>query len=134
MVKNVKEIIFFKIPPSMINFREWTTGDSNTVPKSVSSETVEKGFGISKQTFDIEMGANLDKDGAGELPGILQRLDYKGIDEKLKKKKQQGEDDNDDDKAAFDPFFFPPGLEVKYPPIHPNGGVKKPGNINVTYT
>ncbi|KAI4363952.1 hypothetical protein MLD38_020106 [Melastoma candidum] len=131
MVKNVKEIIFFKIPPPMINFRAWATGGYNTAPRSVSSDTVEKGFGISKQAYDIEMGANLDKDGSGELPRILQRPDYKGINEKLKNK-QQGVDDGDDDDPASDPFFFPPGLEVKYPPIHPNGGVLRPRNIDST--
>ncbi|KAI4341203.1 hypothetical protein MLD38_025956 [Melastoma candidum] len=56
MVKNIREIIFFKIPPSTINFRAWTKEEPDMFPESVSSQAAGKGFGTSKSNFDVEMG------------------------------------------------------------------------------
>ncbi|KAK3218214.1 hypothetical protein Dsin_012184 [Dipteronia sinensis] len=95
VLKNVKELFFAKIPPSMVNFREWVTEEDY----SVRSDTSEfnGGFMSSKGKFDIEMG-KLSKDGEIRLPSILQNLDYSGIDDNLKK---------GGNGAPFDPFFLP---------------------------
>ncbi|XP_010036410.2 probable protein S-acyltransferase 1 isoform X1 [Eucalyptus grandis] len=114
MLGNVKELVFGKIPPSMINFRTWTS-DYET-GGSVTSE-FEKGYVISRGNFDIESGGSLQKEGDPHLPGILQRLDYGGVDEKLKRKEREGS-------VAFDPFFFPAHLDSKYPKQQLDDGLK----------
>ncbi|KAI9161212.1 hypothetical protein LWI28_015484 [Acer negundo] len=94
VLKNVKELFFAKIPPSMVNFRECATEDDY----SFRSDTSEfnGGFTSSKGKFDIEMG-KLSKDGEIRLPSILQNLDYSGIDDSLKK---------GGNGSPFDPFFI----------------------------
>ncbi|TXG70118.1 hypothetical protein EZV62_005053 [Acer yangbiense] len=95
VLKNVKELFFAKIPPSMVNFREWATEDDYSV-QSYTSE-FNGGFVSSKGKFDIETG-KLSKDGEIRLPSILQNLDYSGIEDSLKK---------GGNGAPFDPFFLP---------------------------
>ncbi|XP_030463766.2 probable protein S-acyltransferase 1 isoform X1 [Syzygium oleosum] len=114
MLRNVKELVFGKIPPSMINFRTWTSEYETS--GSVTSE-FEKGYVISRGNFDIEMGGSLRKEGEAQLPSILQRLDYSGIDEKLKRKEREGS-------VAFDPFFFPAHLDSRYQKQQPDNGLK----------
>lgn len=114
MLRNVKELVFGKIPPSMINFRTWTS--EYETGGSVTSE-FEKGYVISRGNFDIEMGGSLRKEGEAQLPSILQRLDYSGIDEKLKRKEREGS-------VAFDPFFFPAHLDSRYQKQQPDNGLK----------
>ncbi|KAL5743286.1 hypothetical protein ACOSQ2_026402 [Xanthoceras sorbifolium] len=97
VLKNIKELFFSKIPPSMVNFRAWATEDDFSI-RSVTSE-FNGGFMGSKDKFDIEMG-KVGKDGEMRLPSILQHLDYRGIDDDLKKKKGG-------DGAPFDPFVSP---------------------------
>ncbi|KAK9266554.1 hypothetical protein L1049_001598 [Liquidambar formosana] len=101
--KNIRELFFSKIPPSMINFREWVTEDDDTV----IVPNLDGGIVRSKQKIDIEMGSKLDKDSSIPLPHILQNLDYAGMDEKLKRKEGNGV-------LAFDPFFFPTDQEPRY--------------------
>ncbi|KAL6997827.1 putative protein S-acyltransferase 4 [Sarracenia purpurea var. burkii] len=99
IMKNLKEIFFSKIPPS-INFRERVVEDDDDDPV-IGSITQRFGRGIigSNEKVDIEMGGMLRKDGGIPLPHILQNLDYGGIDDNLKK---EGEGD-----VPFDPFFYP---------------------------
>lgn len=98
ILKNIKELFFSKIPPSMINFRTWVTEDDDSVAGSAAAEFNE-GFIGSKDKFDIEMG-KYGKENDVRLPSILQNLDYSGIDDNLKKKEGNGAD-------AFDPYFLP---------------------------
>ncbi|XP_031382437.1 probable protein S-acyltransferase 1 isoform X2 [Punica granatum] len=106
MFRNIKELFFSKIPPSLVDFRAWTTEDEETIHGSVVLD-VDRGFVLSKGKFDLEMGGTLGKDGMMHMPSILQNLDYVGIDEKLKRK--EGGGDN-----KFDAFYFPPELESRF--------------------
>lgn len=114
MLRNVKELVFGKIPSSMINFRAWTS--EYETGGSVTSE-FEKGYVLSRGNFDIEMGGSLQKEGEAQLPSILQRLDYSGIDEKLKRKDREGS-------VAFDPFFFPSHQDSRFPKQQPDNGLQ----------
>ncbi|XP_030525817.2 probable protein S-acyltransferase 1 isoform X1 [Rhodamnia argentea] len=111
MLQNVKELVFGKIPPSMIGFRTWTA--EYDTGGSVTSE-FEQGY---VRKFDIEMGGSLRKEGEPQLPSILQRLDYSGLDEKLKRKEREGS-------AAFDPLFLPAHLDSKCPKQQLGNGLK----------
>lgn len=84
MLRNVKEIFFGKIPPSMIDFRAWTTEqDQESRHGSVLSE-VEKGGFVPKGSFDLDFGGSMGKDRFMKLPSLLRNLDYGEVDEKLK--------------------------------------------------
>ncbi|XP_044507015.1 probable protein S-acyltransferase 1 [Mangifera indica] len=98
VARNLEEIFFSKIPPSLINFREWTTEDSVSVMESVHSE-FSFDFFYPKDKFDLEVGKT-GKNVDSENPDILQNLDYKGIDGDLKKKEADGA-------AKVDPSISP---------------------------
>lgn len=98
VARNLEEIFFSKIPPSLINFREWTTEDSVWVMESVHSE-FSFDFFYPKDKFDLEVGKT-GKNVDSENPDILQNLDYKGIDGDLKKKEADGA-------AKVDPSISP---------------------------
>nr|GMC90244.1 probable protein S-acyltransferase 1 [Ipomoea batatas] len=95
IVKNLKEILFSTIAPSLVNFREWVVVEEDSVMGSFSHK-----FGSinSNGKFDLEVGI-LGKDGSFSVPEIFQSLDYNGIDPK--KDKGAG-------LFAFDPFLYPP--------------------------
>ncbi|XP_068342357.1 probable protein S-acyltransferase 1 [Pyrus communis] len=129
---NLKEVFCSRIPPSMVNFREWVSvKDINDVDigmASIASES-NRGFIASKEKFDIEKGNKFGKDPGGNIivPNILQKLDYSGIDDGNMKKKRNnnnlsggGFNDNNLKKetaaedgdvgpaaAGFKPFLFP---------------------------
>ncbi|KAJ4848102.1 hypothetical protein Tsubulata_023523 [Turnera subulata] len=85
VVSNFKEVFLSKIPPSMINFREWVFEDDEG--SSVNSEgRFNKSFARPKvAAFDIEMGNKVGKDGM-TLPSMLQNFDYNGLENDMKKK------------------------------------------------
>ncbi|XP_031126193.1 probable protein S-acyltransferase 3 isoform X2 [Ipomoea triloba] len=95
IVKNLKEILFSTIAPSLVNFREWVVVEEDSVMGSFSHK-----FGSinSNGKFDLEVEI-LGKDGSFSVPEIFQSLDYNGIDPK--KDKGAG-------LFAFDPFLYPP--------------------------
>lgn len=97
MRKNLKEIFFSKVPPSMINFRDWTTENDVSVIGSFRSEYSED-FINPKEKFDQEMGKS-GKDVDSRIPRIFQNLDFNGIDGNLKKA--------GNGTATFDPFLAP---------------------------
>ncbi|CAK9144252.1 unnamed protein product [Ilex paraguariensis] len=101
IVKNIKEFIFSKTPPSLVNFREWVIDKDDTTTDSINQKFGGDIFS-SKWKVDIEMGGMLTKDASMPLPNILQNLDYKGIDDNLKK----------DGGGNVDQFFFPTVEEV----------------------
>ncbi|KAJ4706785.1 S-acyltransferase [Melia azedarach] len=105
IIKNIKELFFSKIPPSMINFRIWVTEEDESVVGSATAEFNE-GFISSKDKYDIEIG-KFGKDNDIQLPSILQNLDYNGIDDNLKKKEKENG-------AANDPFFLTSDQVPKY--------------------
>lgn len=99
ILRNFKEVLFSKIPPSMNDFRSWVVEDLTDV------EAVAPNMGgdsiSSKDKIDIEMGSSkFGTDASLPIPEILKNLDYDGIDYNLK-----SEDENDE--SAFVPFFFP---------------------------
>lgn len=100
IVKNLKEILFSSITPSLVNFREWVVFEEDSVMGSFSHKF--GGFN-SKGKFDLEVGI-LGKDGGFSVPEIFQNLDYNGIDPK--KDKGAG-------LFAFDPFLYPPSKDTK---------------------
>ncbi|OMO93091.1 Zinc finger, DHHC-type, palmitoyltransferase [Corchorus capsularis] len=68
VLSNLKEIFLSKIPPSMINFRAWTSNDNelHTIRDDEAEDT----------NSDIEKGDN----DSSRLPNLLQRFDYGGFD------------------------------------------------------
>ncbi|KAK2416392.1 DHHC-type zinc finger family protein [Trifolium repens] len=103
IVANFKELSCSKIPSPLINFREWVAEEEDILDESFTSD-LEKGFISSKQKFDMDMGL-YGKDGM-RVPGILQDLDYNGIEDQLKKK-VGGKD------ATFE-IFVPVDQDQKY--------------------
>ncbi|CAL5193246.1 unnamed protein product [Lathyrus oleraceus] len=103
IMENFKELSCSKIPKTMINFREWVAEEEDIQDESFASD-LEKGFISSKQKFDMDMGV-YGKDGM-RVPGILQDLDYNGIED-LKKKKPGAND------TSFD-IFVPSDQDLKF--------------------
>ncbi|CAK8542993.1 unnamed protein product [Lathyrus sativus] len=102
IMENFKELSCSKIPKTMINFREWVAEEEDIQDESFTSD-LEKGFISSKQKFDLDMGV-YGKDGM-RVPGILQDLDYNGIED-LKKNKAGAND------TAFN--IFVPSDDLKF--------------------
>ncbi|KAL3637079.1 putative protein S-acyltransferase 3 [Castilleja foliolosa] len=95
--KNLKEILFSKHVPSLVNFREWVTEEyEESVIGSVNGRYFGNDILKPNGMIDLEVGL-LGKDGK-QNPNIVKSLDYKGIDESLKKGK--GENVNPG------PYFF----------------------------
>lgn len=112
-LRNFKEVLFSKIPPSMNDFRSWVVEDLTDV------EDVTPNMGgdsiSSKDKIDIEMGSSKLVTGTSlPIPEILKNLDYDDIDYNLK-----SEDENDD--GTFVPFFFP----IDQEPTVSNQGCEK---------
>lgn len=102
IIKNVIELFFSKIPPSMINLRSWVLEDDD----KVITPNLGRGVINSQHKIDIEMGSKVGKDGM-QIPYILQNLDYSGLDDNLKKK-----DGNND--LDFDSYYLPTDEEPRY--------------------
>ncbi|KAL7169397.1 hypothetical protein ACSBR2_034441 [Camellia fascicularis] len=66
IVKNLKEIILSKTPPSVINFREWVVEEADPIMESINQKFA-RGMIRSKDKLDIEMGGVLSKDGGGRV-------------------------------------------------------------------
>ncbi|XP_026426384.1 probable protein S-acyltransferase 4 [Papaver somniferum] len=97
--RNFRELFLSKIPPSLNNFREWVAEEDFIESVGGSSIPHLKAIMSSKEKGgDIEMGSKFTSD--GQVPDILQSLDYTGIEDKLKGK-------NADGGIMFDPFFYP---------------------------
>ncbi|XP_010111327.2 probable protein S-acyltransferase 1, partial [Morus notabilis] len=93
---NYNEVFCSKIPPSMIDFRAWTSEDDDIVVGSTPPES-DRGFMGSKEKFDIEVGQRFSKDAGKGLPIILQNLDYSAFDDTTKRKNL--------DHSSFDDHF-----------------------------
>ncbi|KAF2305364.1 hypothetical protein GH714_004296 [Hevea brasiliensis] len=105
MVRNITEIFFTKIPPSMNKFRSFVEEDEQMVAGSVVPHLGD-GFISSKEKIDIEMGTKLAEDNNYSLPEILRNLDYDDdSDDNYKTKEEEG-------RPSFDQFF-PGGQELK---------------------
>ncbi|KAG6743620.1 hypothetical protein POTOM_052320 [Populus tomentosa] len=74
-IRNIREIFFSKIPPSMNKFRSFVDEDEYM---AVGSLTLNLGDNLvsSKEKIDIEMGAKVAGASNYSLPEILRNLDY----------------------------------------------------------
>ncbi|EOY08681.1 hypothetical protein QUC31_010785 [Theobroma cacao] len=95
--RNLGEIFFSKIPPSLNKFRSFVEESEHMVLGSVTPNFVE-GRISSKEKIDIEMGNRLAEDSGNSLPEILRNLDYVDLEDELKTKQEAG--------TSFDPFFL----------------------------
>ncbi|XP_057785983.1 probable protein S-acyltransferase 1 isoform X2 [Salvia miltiorrhiza] len=102
IAKNIKEIFFSKPVATPINFREWVD-EADFYIESISRK-FSADFIKTHGKLDLELGV-VGKDGK-PLPGILQHLDYNGIEESLKKAKGG--------KVILDPYFLPSDHEDRY--------------------
>ncbi|KAG6430953.1 hypothetical protein SASPL_109027 [Salvia splendens] len=100
--QNIKEIFFSKPVVTRINFREWVN-EADFHVQSISRKFSADFIGTNGK-LDLELGV-IGKDGK-PFPGILQNLDYKGIEESLKKPKGG--------KVIVDPFVLPSDQDDKY--------------------
>nr|DAD43101.1 TPA_asm: hypothetical protein HUJ06_001331 [Nelumbo nucifera] len=116
MARNIRELFFSKIPPSLNDFRSWVVEDDQEEAESIASK---RGGSIinRKEKVDLEMRSKLAEDGSISLPGILQNLDYNGIESNLKNKDAK-------EGIVFDPFFFPVDQEQRDPGWNSTGGAK----------
>lgn len=113
MLRNYKEVFCSKIPPSMINFRAWTSKDDDIVSGSTTSEG-DRGFVEKREKFDIEVGQRFSKDAGKGLQIILRNLDYSAFDDNKKRK-------NLDQSGFDDPFKRNIGDKDKY--SHQSSGI-----------
>ncbi|GAB2267075.1 hypothetical protein Dimus_002057 [Dionaea muscipula] len=127
IVKNLVQIFCSKIPPSVINFREMVLVDD--IIEDDSSSYHDGGLVDFKKTFGVEMGhKKLHKNGSLVLPGILQNLDYAGVDDMKMMKKMKNEVGNQD--AGFNLFLLPSSDQARVNSDH-NSTV---GNVAVIST
>lgn len=103
IARNIRELFLSKIPPSLNDFRAWVQ-EEDLIESLGSSTPHLKGIMSSKEKGDIEMGSKFAED--GQVPDILQDLDYSGIEDKLNSKNGNGG-------IMFDPFFYPINEEAK---------------------
>ncbi|MED6171946.1 hypothetical protein PIB30_045705 [Stylosanthes scabra] len=126
LISNFKELSCARIPPALVNFREWVAEVDDYQDESFRTYNSEfdKGFVNPKQKFDMEMGTMYGKDGM-RVPNILKDLDYSGIDDNLKKK--VGAKD-----GTFD-IFAPADQDLKYsqwkPKIAPATNIEEAGKL-----
>ncbi|CAI9761218.1 unnamed protein product [Fraxinus pennsylvanica] len=95
MIKNLKEILFSKTAPLLVNFRDMVTEEDHSILGSITKRF--GGDNINSKEKDLEVGT-IGKDGK-PLPDVLQNLDYNGIEDSLKKDKGGS--------INLDPYFFP---------------------------
>uniref|UniRef100_A0A6N2K152 S-acyltransferase n=1 Tax=Salix viminalis TaxID=40686 RepID=A0A6N2K152_SALVM len=98
VIRNIREIFFSKILPSMNKFRSFVDEDEHM---EVGSLTPNLGDNLdrSKERIDIEMGAKVAGASNCSLPEFLQNLDCNDdSDDNLKTKEEDG-------RPVMDPFF-----------------------------
>ncbi|GLT88025.1 hypothetical protein SLE2022_060700 [Rubroshorea leprosula] len=99
-IRNLGEIFFSKIPPSLHNFRSFVEEDEYMVVGSVTPN-----FGVdngsSKEKIDIEMGSKHGENSAYPLPEILRNLNYDDLEEILEENLKEEEEG----RPAFDPYI-----------------------------
>lgn len=94
MLRNIRDVFFSKIPPSMNNFRSFVEEDDHMVVGSLTPNLGEGTVG-SKEKIDIEMGSKLEENNYS-LPEILRNLDFDNLEDSLKMEERG--------RPAFDPL------------------------------
>ncbi|GLT95665.1 hypothetical protein SLE2022_133330 [Rubroshorea leprosula] len=92
-LRNLGELLFSKIPPSLNNFRSFVEEDENMVEGFVTPNFGDDNS-CSKEKIDIEMGSKLGENSAYPLPEILRSLNYDDLEDNLK---------TEEGRPAFDP-------------------------------
>ncbi|OMO98718.1 Zinc finger, DHHC-type, palmitoyltransferase [Corchorus capsularis] len=95
--RNLAEVFFSKIPPSLNNFRSFVEESEHMVMGSVTTNLVD-GHISPKEKIDIEMGNRHAEDTNYSLPEILRNLDYDDFEDDLKTKQEEG--------RSFGPLLF----------------------------
>jgi palmitoyltransferase ZDHHC9/14/18 len=97
-MKNLREVLFSKIPPSMHKFRSFVEEEHIMV----ASATPNLGEAITiispKEKIDIEMGTKHTEGSDLKLPGILRDLDYSDLEDGMKSVEEERI-------ATFDPVL-----------------------------
>lgn len=87
LFKNLYELFFARIPPPMINFRDWDPEETDVEVGSIASE-LDRTFGPRGEKYDMEMEIGGCKTSKGGLR--LQTMEYdnnkKKIEETVEKK------------------------------------------------
>lgn len=112
-IKNLKEVLFSKIPPSMVNFRAYVQEDEIMVMDKMDPN-LEGSIASSMEKTDGEMEDKFAENSSASLPEILQNLEFVGIENNMK---QQEENERYDSS----PFLFSAEQELQISPIKVGG-------------
>ncbi|XP_073149911.1 probable protein S-acyltransferase 4 [Henckelia pumila] len=90
MIKNLKEVFFSKIPPSINDFRAFVRDEESVVVEPTDHDFMNMGgMKSSKEKIDIEMGSSkYDEEHGLTLPEILNNLAYDDIVDDLKPREE----------------------------------------------
>ncbi|KAK9289434.1 hypothetical protein L1049_007589 [Liquidambar formosana] len=106
VIRNLREIFFSKIPPSLNDFRSLVQEDEHIMVGSLTPN-LDGDIISSKEKIDIEMGGKHAEESGFSLPEILRNLDYNDLEDNLKSKEEEG-------RTAFH-HFFPVEQKAKEP-------------------
>ncbi|KZV22496.1 putative protein S-acyltransferase 4-like [Dorcoceras hygrometricum] len=97
VIKNLKEVFFSKIPPSMNDFRSFVFEDESVVVEPTGHDFMDMGgMKSSKEKIDIEMGSSkFDEEHGLTLPDILNNLAYDDIVDDVKPREASEGTDSD---------------------------------------
>ncbi|KAL2502054.1 putative protein S-acyltransferase 4 [Forsythia ovata] len=109
MIKNLKEVFFSKVPPSMIDFRAYVLEEQIMVMEA-TDPTFIGSIASSMEKNDIEMGDEFVLDNGASLPEIFQNLEFEGIEDNMKQREENERYDSS-------PFLFLAEQELKDPEI-----------------
>ncbi|XP_022888012.1 probable protein S-acyltransferase 3 [Olea europaea var. sylvestris] len=112
-IKNLKEVLFSKIPPSMVNFRAYVQEDEIMVMDKMDPNLAGS-IASSMEKTDEEMEDKFAENSSASLPEILQNLEFVGIENNMK---QQEENERYDSS----PFLFSAEQELQISPIKVGG-------------
>lgn len=90
ILKNIREVFFTRIPPSMNKFRSIVEEDEHMMMEPTTPNLIRSLTDTSKEKIDIETGHKFGEDsGVLSLPEILRNLDFDDIDDDLKHKDEE---------------------------------------------
>ncbi|KAK9156546.1 hypothetical protein Scep_003120 [Stephania cephalantha] len=98
LFRNIQQLFFSKIPPSLNKFRGWVVGEDYVEIGAVISN-IAGSIDSDRRDDTHEAGSKFEEDADTPVPDIISKFDYRGIDDSLKNK-------NARPSLFFDPFFF----------------------------
>lgn len=90
LLRNIKDVFFTKIPPSLNDFRSWVLELDACSTASNGGMSIKR----SKEMIDLEIGNVSDLGSNRQFSSVLQNLDCSSIDDKLHDKVRSKEDDS----------------------------------------